>query len=1032
MLHTCHLWFSRAACIAALLLAGAWSRCPAAEPAEEPSTLLEYEAAAAAAARFRQGGAAVATSADGSLFCEAEEFVPAGLGWQARPWGTNHYAATLANTHLSRKAYLGAPPQGTASAALEVEVPRPGRYLALVRYEAAYRFETQFRLRIEQQGRVLLDRMYGARANPKIWAFGKRVVPEVSWEWGAVENIVWEGHDAAVELAAGRARLILETADQPEPAARRNVDLVLLTPNFDDVQQRIEREPYLPLDGLLTQEGDVYLRLVNHPDGAECTLTLPPCTEHSPYWVHLRRWQPKTLTAAPGSTTEWLEVGSLLDSLNDGQWILTASPAEGLHYTVELAVKDALGKIEPCAAFESRASRLELAYDANTRYTRRMRRVEDVLDELVSWLRQRPVRGRLPQRTLVFGYTFDPRPENPRYTAARDEFLAMFGLAETNAAAASTSGVPRGYIDVRGQSPAELESTARRLAAEGRAAGIAVVSLGDEIGLAQPPSDPAAFHAWAQQQGLKPSDLDPAAGDDWSRIVYSPDAATAERLPALYYYSRRYQHDYGIAQQRALTEALRPHLPNAGIGANYSPHHGYPYLGEVHQWITLFRQGGMTMPWSEDWIFQVPVCSQQVNALLLDLFRAGLKGRPDGKIHMYVMPHWPGNTPASWRRLFYNNLGHGMKVVNLFEFRPVQAAYTENHCSLPETYQQVRTALHELGTFEDLVQDGHVRPGLAALWFSETGDIWHDHHPPLGAHKRAMYVAIRQQQLPLDVVIDEDALDGTLDQYRLLYLCDPHVSRAAAQAIARWVAAGGRLLATAAAGMFDEFNQPNQVMAGLLGIEQQRLLEPENQRIVFEKQDLPFVEPMDHVAWQHEGQTHRLPVIGARAQIQVHSAEVLGVFEDGTPAITRRTVGKGQAIYCGFLPGLTYFKPAIPLRPAERGTTDQAMNHFLPTAVDAAAGTLIALAAAGLELPVACSQPLVEASLVESPHGLLVTLVNWTGRPIPELSVRLNVPVPGGPAELATGGDLRVTQDGNAHVYHLALDIADALVLRKP
>ena len=39
----------------------------------------------------------------------------------------------------------------------------------------------------------------------------------------------------------------------------------------------------------------------------------------------------------------------------------------------------------------------------------------------------------------------------------------------------------------------------------------------------------------------------------------------------------------------------------------------------------------------------------------------------------------PGNTPDSWRRQFYGALGHGMKIVNLFEFRPVQAAYTENH-----------------------------------------------------------------------------------------------------------------------------------------------------------------------------------------------------------------------------------------------------------------------------------------------------------------------------------------------------------------
>lgn len=1018
---------------AVLLLAAARLPDTAAQPAEVlPSTLAENAAAAAAAATFRQAGQPVTARADGALVCEAEEFLPTGSGWQALPWGTNYYAATLANTHLSRKAYLGAPPQGEASATVEVEVPRPGRYLALVRYEAAYRFETQFRLRIEQQGRLLFDRLYGARANPKIWAFGKRVVPEVAWEWGAVENIVWEGHDAAVDLAAGRARLTLQVADQPQPAARRNVDLVLLTPNADDVLDRIERESYLPLDGLLTQEGDVFLRLVNHADGAECTLTLPPCTEHSPYWVHLRRWQPKTVSAAPGSSSEWVEVGSLLDSLNDGQWILTATPAEGLHYTVELAAKRADGSLAPLAAFETRAPRLELAYDANTRYSRRIRPLENVLYELVDWLRARPVQGRLPQRTLVYAYTFDPRPDNPRYTAARDEFLAMFGLALTTADPPRAASPPRGYIDVRGQSPAELESTARRLVAEGLAESIAVVSLGDEIGLAHPPADPAAFHAWAQQRGLKPSDLDPAAGEDWSRITYAPDAATAERLPALYYYSRLYQHEYGIAQQRALTEALRPHLPNAGIGANYSPHHGYAYLGEVHQWITLFRRGGMTMPWSEDWIFQVPVCSQQVNALLLDLFRAGLEGRPEGKIHMYVMPHWPGNTPASWRRLFYNNLGHGMKVVNLFEFRPVQAAYTENHCSLPETYLQVRTALHELGTFEDLVQDGQVRPGLAALWFSETGDIWHDHRPPLGANKRAMYVAIRQQQIPLDVVIDEDALDGTLNQYRVLYLCDPHVTRAASRALAQWVAAGGRLLATAGAGMFDEFNQPNTTLAELFGIEHSDLLAPEDQRVVYEKQDLPFVVPMDHATWQFGGQRYQLPVIGAKAEIRPTTADVVGTFSDGSPAVTRRSMGEGVAFYCAFLPGLTYFKPAIPLRPVDRGTTDEAMNHFLPTTVDRGAGALVAAPAAGLELPVECSKPLVEASLVESPHGLLVTLVNWTGQPVPNLRVRLRIPPPAGRAALATGGALRVAKDGEATVYQFDLDVADALVLRAP
>src|SRR5207237_2589766 len=144
-----------------------------------------------------------------------------------------------------------------------------------------------------------------------------------------------------------------------------------------------------------------------------------------------------------------------------------------------------------------------------------------------------------------------------------------------------------------------------------------------------------------------------------------------------------------------------------------------------------------------------------------------------------------------------------MKIVNLFEFRPVQAAYTENHVTGPEMYQQVRTALHELGQFEDIVQDGRVSPARAGLWFSETADIWDDDRPPFDAAKRTLYLAIRHQQLPLDVVVEADALAGELRQYKLLYLADAHVSAAASKVIANWVVAGGRLFATAGAGMFD-------------------------------------------------------------------------------------------------------------------------------------------------------------------------------------------------------------------------------------
>ena len=31
------------------------------------------------------------------------------------------------------------------------------------------------------------------------------------------------------------------------------------------------------------------------------------------------------------------------------------------------------------------------------------------------------------------------------------------------------------------------------------------------------------------------------------------------------------------------------------------------------------------------------------------------------------MPHFVGNAPASWRRQFYSDLAHGVKIIDLFE-----------------------------------------------------------------------------------------------------------------------------------------------------------------------------------------------------------------------------------------------------------------------------------------------------------------------------------------------------------------------------
>lgn len=918
-----------------------------------------YEVVKAAQA-FRARGEAVQPAPDGNIYCEAEEFKVTKPGWQAQPWGANYYAATFANCFLSRKAFLGAPEQcDETTATINVDIKQAGKYLVLARYEACYRFETQFTIRIEQNGRTVFDKRYGARDNIKIWAFGEKYKTEVAWSWGAVENVVWEGYlgpdaqNTYAELQPGLATITLIAGRQQGDAAKRNVDLIMLTTDEKQVADRVAKEGYLPLDGMLTQAGDVFLRVTNLGQ-APATVTVDPQTQHSPYWVHLRNWKTVTIPADPGQTTDWVDIGGTMDTLNDGQWGVKVA---GSPCKLEYGARTADGNIVKIKEYANVSGSLNLIAYADVRYSRLVRTRQEGVDDLLNYLKAIPMQGKTPTQTMIVAHTSIPQIDD------------IFG---TNGR--YLKGPKRG-TDLRSSTLEQIEAFCQKLTPEERTDYL-YISMGDEIG---------------STAGLKPK-----------------------------------------------TELLRKYLPNAGIGANFSPHGGatHAYLGGVNHWVTTFRDDVLTMPWGEDYIWQLPVGTPQMNSINLDLFRAGIRGKPNGRIMYYVMPHMPGNIPEMWRRLWYSAIGHGAKHFNLFEFHPVWTAYTENHVTGKEMYGMVLKTFREYGTFEDIIQTGQVRPSAAALWFSETADKHNDYANSGGAAKRALYIAVLHQQIPLDFVVDQDAADGTLNQYKVLYLTDRHVSKASSEKIAAWVRNGGILFATAGAGQFDENNQPNTVLRDLLGVSETKFDAPAEALVGFIKQDLPFVQPVDTVT--ETAGKEQFPAFGAVSRVQAKpDFAVSGTFADGSPAMGTRTVGKGAVIYCGFLPGLTYFKPAIPKKPLDRGTTPDAMAHYLPVDFDKRMGSLIgapilnANQAAGKELrPVTLSTPLVEATVIESKAGTAITLTNWTNTPVKGLQVTANIPVPTKSVTLSTGKPVQVSTVNGKTVFTLDLDIADTLILR--
>ena len=969
------------------------------------------------AQRYRDKGQPVIPSSDGIIFCEAEEFKLTGQ-WQVKNWGENYYAATIANTFLSRKSFIQAPEQCKESiATINFRIDSEGDYLVLVRYEAVYRFETQFRVKIEQNRKILMDRLYGSRENLKIWAFGKKLQKEVAWSWGAVENIVWEGHDAIVSLKPGIAKISLIASNQPEPAAKRNIDIVMLIKDQEEVKKRIDKERYLPLDGLLTQAGDVWLKIKNTGNEKIDVKSLG-FQEHSPYWVHLRNWRQLNISVQPNQVTDWIEVGSTMDTLNDGQWRFWTSGS----CIFEFGVRDADGKIEKIREFTLPGSgKLELIGYADTRYSKKISTPEEEIKKIVEYIKSIKTYGKKPEKTLIFANT------------AIKEFPEIFGFVPENIFKSI-------YVDWREKTASQLEQICQNLSQEQRE-NIKVVSLGDEISLPIPTGNiKEDFINYLKSQNVDIRELEP--NSDWDKISYNPDPKIKETNPAIFYWSNRYRNYYGIQKVKELTDVLIKYLPNAKIGANFAPQFGgykgykHSYLGEVFQWVNCFRENALTMPWSQDYIWRIPVGTQQINGITLDLFRAGIRGKQNRLIHYYVMPHYPGNTPNMWKRQFYTAVAHGAKIFNLFEFHPVWLAYTENYVNSLEMYEIIFRTLREYGLFEDIVQDGNLRDAKTALWFSETADIWDDNSGSFAAGKRTLYIAIRNNQIPLDFIVEQDASDQTIDNYKTIFITDRHISNQASKKIAQWVKNGGILFLTAGAGMFDEYNRKNKFISELLGIEQLEIIEPDESKVEFEKQDLPFAKPITHIV-EINNRKVSIPVFGAICKIKSnHLTNQIGTFSNQLPAILTINQGKGKIIYCAFLPGLSFFKPAIPLRPVDRGTTDDSMAHFIPTDFDQDIGKLIKDACP--EKPLVYlkdknQNPLgfIENTVIEAKQGIVIPLINWSNKNIQDAIIEININLKDKKIQLASGKPLKQIKVSEEHTEIIFdIEIADAIIIR--
>src|SRR5262249_15595786 len=133
-----------------------------------------------------------------------------------------------------------------------------------------------------------------------------------------------------------------------------------------------------------------------------------------------------------------------------------------------------------------------------------------------------------------------------------------------------------------------------------------IVSYGDEIHLPAVPLKDDEFAGWLQGRG----------------IVYEGVAKyTTDRKHPLYYYAQIAAKDKGAQKYAAGTAYYK----SKGVltGANYSPHANF-LVSEI-DYIRPFKLKAMSMPWAEDYAWQIAEFSPQLMGYLTSGLRAGAK-----------------------------------------------------------------------------------------------------------------------------------------------------------------------------------------------------------------------------------------------------------------------------------------------------------------------------------------------------------------------------------------------------------------------
>ncbi len=969
-----------------------------------------------------------ALAADGVVVAEGERFKPLDdKGWRLTPQDQSYASHTYGGMWVTHGALISAPADSDgAVAAQTVTVPGAGSYRVWSKYQSPPYFNYLHKIEIRQKGKTVFSSVYGAEKADRLWSFsGSSDV--LWWPWG-VDHDAAEAPKETAALAAGEAEIRLITVANAAPGGDRCVDFVVLTTNQNDTYKGFK--PYgvaTPFAEEALAETKLYMRFRNGT-GAAAKLSVTRAGHFQPQYGGATTTIPAEPVAA-GTWSPWVNIGPFCRLVHDeGLWLKLKDAS-----TIEVQVsRDAAGQVlvgdVKVPNGEAIVIPLEITWQPGARVIASRDHAAEIVKAAKTWRHANG--GKKPRQILYFG---DFRSQDPWVAALKD-------------AVGYNTGLPDSYEHV---SPDGLHAHAGDVASIQKfASGLKekskflVLSFGDEISLGRinfkDPAMQEKFRGWLKAKRVTRDDLgmDPAQA-----------TLQSEGNARLVWYSNLFNEEERFGSFRDMTRVAREAIgPHVLTGANYSPHHLALCYGPVFQWVDIFKNNGMSMFWAEDYIFSVPEVPQMISWMFAEM-RCAVKYNAQ-PIHFYVMPHAPGQMEEFLRRNMVFSVGAGVRHINNFWVAPAEN-FTENFIAWNYTnsFRAVCESIFDSAEVEGIQASGKLRAARVAVVIGKATDFNESRlmvdkakDPFAGRSRNApaqvnqivcrkdqqmLYLALRHAGVSVDLITDDDIAElNALKGYDVVYVAGEWSDHRAVRKLDEWVRAGGVLYATAGAGGMNEFGEPAADMLKLLGLKDAKT---EKNLYVFRTLlELPLATPIDTITMDGRA----IPAVGMKQTLAPAGAKVLGTWKDGRAAVTVNELGKGKAFAVGTLAGASYMKTGLRAQPWARGGRKTVYN---PTVFDEAATKLVRLGVDARDVvrEVECSNPNVEALVMDSDRGTLVTLVNWDNAPIKDLKVTVKLAAkPKGVRSVqqqkALGG---VAYENGAATFTTDLEWADYFVL---